>query len=128
MAIDCIAEIPGAVELSNWFGGFPSFIDAKAEFQINSDGTGWLRASSFRMSDWVDAEGFPVMEKRFVALFHFSEIKSVSITDFMPGHVILDELDIKKTDSAIQINFFDTAWGAAGCIEAKSVRIEFEPV
>src|SRR5690242_1608664 len=128
MAIDCIAEIPGAAELSDWFGGFPSFHDAKAEFQINSDGTGWLRTSGFRMGDQVDAEGFYVLEKRFVALFYFNEITSVSITDFMPGQVILDELDIKKTDGAIQVNFIDTAWGASGYVEAKSVRVEFEPI
>jgi len=127
MAIDCIAEIPGAAELSDWFGGFPSFHDAKAEFQICSDGTGWFKASGFRMSDKVDAEGFRVLEKRFVAIFHFSEMMSVSITDFMPGQIILGELDIKKVDGNIRVDFIDTAYGASGCMEARYVRMEFQP-
>jgi hypothetical protein len=126
MAIDCIAEIPGAVELSNWFGGFPSFHDANADLQINCAGTGWLKAFGFRVTDKVDEKGFFVLEKHFAATFFLDEIQSVSLTDFLPGLSILYGLDIKKSDEDFVMTF-DSSYGMAGSIVSRRIRLEFEP-
>jgi hypothetical protein len=127
MAIDCIAEIPGAVELSNWFGGFPSFHDAKMQLQINSDGTGWLKAYGMRMTREVDAAGFFVSDRHFVATFQFGSIESVSITDFLPGLAILGELHIRKMGPAFEVDFGDTAYGLSGSLICKEIGLTFEP-
>ena len=125
MAIDCIAEIPGAVELSKWFGGFPSFHDANAELQINGDGTGWLKAYGFGMTDKVDQNGYYVLEKHFVATFLFEKLRSVALTEFQPGRSILYDLDIKKSGDSFEISF-GSSYGVAGSIIAERLSITFE--
>ena len=126
MAIDCIEEVPGAVELSNWFGGFPSFHDANADLQVSGGGTGWLKVFGFRMTDKVDAKGFFVSEKHFAATFFFDEIRSISLADFLPGLSILYGLDIKKAGEDFVMTF-DSSYGMAGTIVSRKLRLEFEP-
>jgi hypothetical protein len=127
MAIDCIAEIPGAAELSNWFGGFPSFHDAYFGFQINSDGSGWLRAYGARMTDRVDAQGYFISEKHFAATLQLEEIQSVQMSDFLPGLAILGRLEIRKAGADFEVDFGDTSYGVSGVIRAKRVSLKFEP-
>lgn len=126
MAIDCIDEIQGAAELSDWFGGFPSFHDAYAQLQLSGEGTGWLKVRCARMTDRRDENCYIVLEKHFIATLFFEEMKSVSLSDFMPGEIIIGQLDFKKIDGAIEVDF-DTAYGLAGTISAGRIRIEFEP-
>jgi len=119
-----VDEIQGAAELSDWFGGFPSFHDAYAQLQLTGEGTGWLKVRGARMTDRVDESGYFVLEKRFVATLFLDEIKSVSLSDFMPGEIIIGQLDFRKIDDAIEVDF-DTAYGLAGVISARRIRIEF---
>jgi hypothetical protein len=125
MAIDCIDDIPGAAELSNWFGGFPSFHDAKMDLQINVDGTGWLKAYGFRLTR--DEAGFPSIDGYFLANFHFAGLKAVSITDFMPGLAILGQLNIVKSEGVFELDFTDTVWGLSGTLSCKQLSLTFEP-
>jgi hypothetical protein len=127
MAINCIAELQGAAELSDWFGGFPSFHDAKMALQINGDGTGWLKAYGFRMTREVDANGLVVLDKFFAATFEFKGMFSVSISDFMPGLAILGQLKIAKSESAFEIDFSDTSYGLSGSLVCRDVKLTFQP-
>ena len=127
MAIDCIAEIPGAVELSNWFGGFPSFHDAPMALQINQDGTGWLKAYGWHMTSEVDAEGFFISSKHFACTFRFEGIVRISMAEFMPGLAILGELGINKADDGFEVDFTDTAYGLSGSLVCKKMELTFEP-
>jgi hypothetical protein len=127
MAIDCIEEVLGAVELSNWFGGFPSFHDAYMALQIDSDGTGWLKAYAWRMTSEVDENGFFVCEKHFACTFRFAGIKSFSAIDFLPGLVILGQLDINKKEHGFEVDFRDTAYGLSGSLTCDDIRLTFEP-
>jgi hypothetical protein len=127
MAIDCIAEIPGAAELSNWFSGFPSFHDANAALQINGDGSGWLKAFGFRMTSEIDAKGNLVCDRHFSATFHFDGLRSVSLSDFMPGPIILYSLDVRKTEEGFRVGFEDTSYGVAGAIVTERLRVDFVP-
>jgi len=121
-----MAEIPGAAELSNWFGGFPSFHDAKAEFQINSDGTGWLKVCGFRMTDKVDAHGYYVLDKHFTATVSFRNLSSVSLSDFLPGQFIIGRLDFMKCDEGIKVDFGDTSYGVSGYVISRDLDLDFE--
>ena len=127
MAIDCIEEVPGAVELSNWFGGFPSFHDAYMALQINHDGTGWLKAYAARMSSEIDADGYYVSDKHFACTFQFADIKQVSIGEFMPGLAILGQLDINKVAEGFEVDFTDTAYGLSGSLICRGISLTFEP-
>jgi hypothetical protein len=127
MAIDCIEEVPGAAELSNWFGGFPSFHDAYMALQINQDGTGRLRAYAWRMTSKIDAEGYVVSDKHFACTFEFEDMRRVSMAEFMPGLAILGQLDINKTDDGFEVDFTDTAYGLSGSLVCKKMKLTFEP-
>lgn len=127
MTIDCVDEIPGAAELSEWFGGFPSFHDAYAQLQLTGEGIGWLKVRCARMTDHVDENFHIALEKQFIATLFFEQIKSVSLSNFMPGEIIIGQLDFEKVDGAIEADF-DTAYGLAGTISAGRIRIEFEPM
>jgi len=127
MAIDCIDEIPGAAELRDWYGSFPSFHDAYMDFVVKSDGTGWLRTFGARMTRDLDENGYFVLDKYFAATFHFEEMLSVSLEEFLPGLVILGELIISKEGAAFKVDFEDTAYGVSGFVVAKKLRLEFEP-
>jgi hypothetical protein len=127
VTIDCVDEIPGAGELSDWFGGFPSFHDGYAQLQLSGDGIGWLKVRAARMTDRLDENGRFVLEKHFIATLFFEGIVSVSLTDFMPGEMIIGQLDFRKTNDVLEVDF-DTAYGLAGTISARRIRIEFTPI
>ena len=120
MAIDCIAEIPGAVELSNWFGGFPSFADARAELSLNNPGASFLKI----WSHGVDKEGRYDPRRPFLATISFHEISTVSLTDFART-LYLDELDIKKTGSGFRISW-QAAYGPEGAVLCERLEISLE--
>jgi hypothetical protein len=127
MAIDCIDEIPGAAELRDWFGGFPSFHDADMEFVVKSDGTGWLRAFGARMTSRIDENGYFISDKHFAATFYFEDMLSASLTDFLPGMAILGRLVISREGEAFKMDFVDTSYGVSGFVIANKLRLEFEP-
>ena len=120
MAIDCIAEISGAVELSNWFGGFPSFHDAPARLQIAGDGSGWLEARSYQ----IGADGNFEYSSPFVAKFAFEGLVSVSLADFA-DQIILNGMEIRKSEGAFEL-IWEAAYGAFGSIVSRRPRAEFE--
>ncbi len=126
MAIDCIDEIPGAAALSDWYGGVPGFHDAYATLQIAGDGTGSVSIRGFRMTSEVDEKGFYVLDKHFTATFILEEILSVSLTEFLPGEVILYSLNVIRKDDVFSVRL-DSSYGVQGTIEARQVRIEFQP-
>jgi hypothetical protein len=95
--------------------------------QLNHDGTGWLRAYGARMTKGVDAAGYFVSDKHFVATFEFGSIESVSITDFLPGLAILGQLHIRKDGAAFEVDFSDTSYGLSGSLTCKNIRLTFEP-
>lgn len=122
MAIDCIEEVPGAVELSNWFAGFPSFHDAPALLQITGDGSGWLEIRSYR----IGADGNFDHTKPFVTKFTFEGLVAVSLSDFA-DQLVLDGLDVRKSGDAFEL-VWDAAYGAYGSIAARRLCIAFEKV
>ena len=127
MTCDCIDDIPGAAGLRDWFGGFPSFHDAYAQLQLSGDGAGWIKLRGARMTAQVDADGYYISEKHFAALISLGEIVSVSLSDFMPGEMIVGRLNILRKDAAFELDI-DTAYGLAGTIVARRVEIEFVPL
>ena len=126
MTMDIVGEIPGAAALRDWFGRFPRFHDAQAELQINGNGTGWLKAYGFHMTDKVNDRGYYVHEKHFVATFFFDEMTKVALSDFLPGRAILASVEIRKAGTEFEIAI-DTSYGLAGSIFARRIRLEFEP-
>ncbi len=96
-------EIPGAAELSDWFGGLPGFHDGYATLQVSEDCTAFLKVHGFKMTDRVDEKGYYILEKHFVATFFFEELVSISIADFQPGAAILSSLDIAKSDGVFEV-------------------------
>ena len=127
MTCDCIDAIPGAAELRDWFGGFPSFHDGYARLQVSSDGSGWIKLRAGRMTDRTDADGYFILEKHFAAQITLGDLVSVSLGDFMPGELIIGALDIRRTPVGFVIGI-DTSYGLAGTIVAGKIDMAFVPL
>ena len=119
--------IPGAAELTEWYGGYPGFHDANATIQLFEDGTALLKISGHKMTDRVDEKGFFILEKHFVATFFFNELVSLSLSDFLPGHAILFQLDIVKSGDVFEVQF-ESSYGFCGSIHARKLSVRFEPL
>ena len=118
--MDFIAEISGAVELSNWFGGFTSFHDAPARLQIDGSGDGWLEVRSYR----VGADGNFDTASPFVVKFSFGKLLSVSLTEFS-DQIVLDGLEIRKSGEAFEL-IWEATYGAQGSIVSRQLSVEFK--
>jgi hypothetical protein len=128
MTTDNIDQIPGAAELSAWFGGFPSFHDANvAELEIRADrkgATGHLKINAFRMTDRVDSKGYFILEKHCLITLNLTDILAVNLSDFMQG-AIISSLDINRSDDAFQIAI-ESSYGFFGSVRVRQVSIQFE--
>jgi hypothetical protein len=120
--------VPGAAELRNWFGSFPSFHDANvASLDIRADGhgaTGHLKLKAFRMTDKVDSEGFFVLEKHCLVTLEFGEIVAVNLNEFMQGAIIFS-LDIRKAGDEFEVEI-ESSYGFQGSLRTRKISIEFE--
>jgi hypothetical protein len=128
MTIECIIdEIPGASELSLWFGRFPSFDDANVEdFQIRGDGTGYLKVRTFRTTDKVDSKGYFVLEKRCLVTLRLEGVNAVELTEFMAGQAIIFDLEIEKSPDQFEVTV-ESSYGFGGVLRMGRISIEFEP-
>jgi hypothetical protein len=127
MKLDCAQDIPGAPELINWFGHFPSCHDANVvKFAIHGDGSGLMEVDAHQMTDKVDAKGYFVLDKHCRITFRFDGIQSVQLADFRPGQAILYDLKISRSEGEFLFGI-NTSYGFAGHIRMKSLRVEFSP-
>ncbi|MDB5735939.1 MAG: hypothetical protein JWN16_2576 [Alphaproteobacteria bacterium] len=120
MALEFTAEIPGAAELCDQFGGFPSFADAKAEFSAGPDGTGSLKVWSY----FIGRDGNYDVGKPIVVIFSFDGIATVSLTK-SDGAIYLDNLTVGKVDGLYETSW-ESAYGADGVVHARQMRITLQ--
>lgn len=119
--MDYIAEIPGAVELRDQFGGFPSFADAPAELQIHGNGTGFLKVSSY----FLGPAGNYDRARPFVATFWFDGLQEVLLNGFN-DKMYIDELRVGRNGSHFVVEW-QAAYGVQGAIRSRGLRITREP-
>jgi len=120
------SAIPGAEDLAEWFGGWPSFHDAEIiDLHLQWAGRSRIRIHAWQITNEVDPDGYYVTDHHVVVTFWFEEITGLALTGFNPQNVIAG-LDVEKTASGYRIRL-EPCYGLAGEIEAGSVRISFQP-
>jgi len=121
-----IGEIPGAAELREWFGYWPSFHDAEiVGLNLNRKGSSSLRVHTWEMTKEIDEKGYYVLAKHIVVEFLFEAVSGLSLNGFNQQNVIFG-LSIEKTDSGFRVTL-DDCYGLAGSIEAESISLRLTP-
>jgi len=119
-------EIPGAQELAEWFGSWPSFHDAEVlSVELNRTGPSKVSVHTWAITDKIDSRGFYVCERNCIVTFWIEDLSAVQLAHFNNQNALSD-LDFYKKDGDFVL-YFAPAHGLDGEIHAKSVRIEFSP-
>jgi hypothetical protein len=121
-----LKDIPGAVDLHDWFGYWPSFHDAEiVSLNLKRKGSSSLLAHTWEMTKELDEKGHFVLTKHIVVEFLFDDVFDLNLIGFNQQNVIF-ELAIEKTDSGFRLTL-DECYGLSGIIEAKTMSIRTMP-
>jgi len=121
-----LQAIPGAQQLFDWFGYWPSFHDAEVlSVELNRTGPSKVRAHTWEITDKVDAHGYYVCEKHCIAIFSLDELTRVEVLHFNNQNALSDLEFYPEADEFVL--FFHPSHGLQGSIRAKRVTIEMEP-
>lgn len=92
MSDEKIPDIPGADAVSAWFGGWPSFHDAKVvDLHLNRCGISRLRVHAWHTSynpSEVDAKGHLRTDKHALGTFELAGIADLELFDFSSQNVL----------------------------------------
>jgi hypothetical protein len=123
---DFHAEIPGARELVQWFGQWPSFHDAEVvSLELNRTGPSALKIHTWEMTDDLDSRGYYVLAKHLVVTFVLIEIQALHLDDFSHQNV-LSGLSLAKVNDRYELHL-GGCYGLQGSIAAAELRIEVTP-
>jgi hypothetical protein len=126
MAKATIGDLEGGAALCAWFGGTPSFHDAKLiELELRQGAPGRLVAHTFRMESEVDAEGYFLLTKHVDVTLTIFDLIQVELFEFMEAGIIFG-LDVEIDNNGITLGF-DSSYGVHGRIKARQIVVSFEP-
>lgn len=120
-----VASIPGAEQLIEWFGGWPTFHDAEVlELSLRRDGKSCLRIHAWRISEELDTAGYFVTDHHAVISFWFEGVLDLDLADFSVQNVI-SGLVCYKNENGFRVTM-SPCYGISGFIEAERLSISFE--
>ena len=126
MAESTAPSIPGAEEVIQWFGEWPSFSDAEIlGLNLRRDGRSSIRVHSWRMTSEVNAQGHYVLDRHAVVTVWLEGISDLELGDFSSQNVI-GNLDIKPHESGFRVTLWPI-YGVGGHIDAARVTLSLEP-
>jgi hypothetical protein len=121
-----LQTIPGAAELENWFGYWPTFHDAEIiSLNLNRKGSSSLHVHTWDMTKEVDEKGYYVLAKHVVVEFALETVSGLNLNGFNHQNVLFG-LGIEKSDSGFRLTL-DECYGLAGSIEAERISIRITP-
>jgi|SRR5690242_8940989 Immunity protein 50 len=121
-----LQEIPGATELHDWFGHWPTFHDAEViSLHLNRQGTSALRVHTWETTNQVDTEGCYILTKHVVVEFLVDSVSNCVLGAFNHQNVI-SGLAVEKTDSGYRL-ILSERYGLTGSIDLGSIRIRITP-
>lgn len=121
-----IEEMPGAVDLYEWFGYWPEFHDAEIlSLHLNRTGISQIRLHTWEMTSEIDDHGFYVLRKHVIIEFTFENIRGVDLAGFNHQNVI-SELAISRTNSGFRVDL-GACYGLAGSIIADKIALRLMP-
>jgi hypothetical protein len=121
-----IQAVPGAQQLSEWFGSWPTFHDAEVlSIELNRTGASRVRVHAFRMTSAVDSRGFYVSDKHCLVTFFLDDITALDLANFNAQNALFG-LEFRRENNEFLLTF-DPSHGLEGTIKARSVKIEMTP-
>ena|SRR5260370_2696173 len=121
-----LQAIPGAQQLFDWFGYWPSFHDAEVlSIELNRSGPSKIQVHTFAMTDVVNSKGFYTCDKHCIVTFVFEEIAGIQLAHFNHQNALCD-LDLHQEKDEFVFDLAP-AHGVEGKIRAKTVGIEMTP-
>jgi hypothetical protein len=119
-------SIPGAEQLVEWFGGWPSFHDAEVlEICLHREGKSWLRIHAWRTTREVDSPRPFVFDRHAVVSFWFEGVLDLELADFSIQNVI-SWLGCETKEKSVRVTMYP-CYGIAGYVEAERVSVSLEP-
>jgi hypothetical protein len=121
-----LREIPGGVDLLDWFGRVPDFHDANVlDLNLASKGPSSIRIHTWEITDETDAQGYFVLDKHVVVTISLDEVSYVALNGFdLPG--IVFSLDIIKVDDDYQFTW-SASYGVEGSLRARHAYLYLTP-
>jgi Immunity protein 50 len=121
-----LEAIPGAQDLFDWFGYWPSFHDAEVlGIEFNRTGASKIRVHTWRMTAEVDARGFYVCDKHCIVTLILDEIVDLELAHFNSGNILMD-IEFAHEQDAFILELSAT-YGLEGKITAKKLAFEMVP-
>jgi hypothetical protein len=118
--------IPGADQLVDWFGFWPSFHDAEIlELHLDRNSKSFIRIHTWLTNNEVDASGRFISDRHVVVTFWLERIVALSLWDFNSQNVI-SGVDIGATPAGHRVKLCP-CYGLSGDIEAEKVSVTLEP-
>jgi Immunity protein 50 len=119
-------EVPGAKDLLDWFGYWPTFHDAEiVSLSLNRHGESVLTVHTWHMTSRVDDKGFYVLERHVVVSLYFSQIVDLELTGFSQQNVV-SSIAFQKEDAGYRVSL-GGCYGLSGWILARQVRLGITP-
>jgi hypothetical protein len=121
-----LRQLEGGAALCDWFGGSPSFHDAKlSTLDIRQGADSVLVAHIFKAGPELTRDGYYVQTNQAVVTFTMSKIIDVELHDIMEA-AIMDGLDIERDEVGTTLSF-GSNYGARGRLRAERVSLSFAP-
>ncbi|HEY9715969.1 MAG TPA: Imm50 family immunity protein [Trichormus sp.] len=117
-----LENLPGAIEVINWFGYMPSFHDAEViEICLRRDADSSIAVHCWHTSNELDEHGNFVQIKDAVVTFILTEVSDLALNEFNQQNVIFS-LDVTSVDDGFVLEM-QGSYGVAGTISAKSISV-----
>jgi hypothetical protein len=123
---EVLNELPGAQELIDWFGSWPSFHDAEVTgVNFSRDAATTLDIHVFRITPELTPTGHYKTDKHAIVTFSTSEMVGGSLDGFNNQNVIFG-LRIERVEEGYRLDL-DPCYGLAGSLLCKDLAVTFIP-
>ena len=119
-------SVPGAEQVVQWFGEWPSFADAEVfELNLRRRERSSILVHAWRMTREIDAEGYYILDRHAVITVWLEGITDLALADFS-GQNVIANLDIKPHESGFRVTLWPI-YGVGGHIDAERVTLSVGP-
>jgi hypothetical protein len=117
-------QVPGASSFIDWFGRWPQFHDSEVvRCDLQRSGESSILIHTFNMTSRTHASGHYILDKHAMVTLFLSEIEALELYDFNQQNALMG-LSLEYSGEHFTLSF-DAAYGLAGKISARQLRLEW---
>ena len=126
MTDELLKMIPGANEVSAWFGKWPAFHDAEiTQLQLHQGAVITFTVYAWNMTSEVDEKGYYRNEKYADVDFRLGGVSAINLADLTETGVLF-ELSIERADKQLML-VMGSSYGVHGTIAFVSCSVKLNP-